>query len=219
MKKSFALGMIGLAALAGSAQAVDTVRARFDSIAPGVLLEYSIDTGGSFQHSFAGQFNWTRDNVMPGTYAGLQGQFATFCIEITQRVDFNNTYDFFVDTVSSSPIGAPMGAAKAGQLAELFGRFFGGLSSNDQYAAFQIAIWEITTDNATDVTSGLFQIRNNAVVSGLANSFLAALNGQGPTMNLLALQSRTAQDQIFVPAPGALALAGLGGLLAARRKR
>jgi hypothetical protein len=219
MKKSFAIGMIGLAALAGSAQAVDTVRARFDSIAPGVLLEYSINSGGSFQFSFAGQFNWTRDNVMPGTYAGLQGQFATFCIEIGQRVDFGNTYDFFVDTVASSPIGTPMGAAKAGQLAELFGRFFGGLTTNDDYAAFQVAIWEITTDNSTDVTSGLFQIRNNAVVSGLANTMLGALNGTGPTMNLLALQSRTNQDQIFVPAPGALALAGLGGLLAARRKR
>jgi len=38
-------------------------------------------------------------------------------------------------------------------------------------------------------------------------------------MNLLALTSREFQDQVFVPTPGALALAGMGGLLISRRRR
>lgn len=171
--------------------------------------------------------NWTRDGVMPGTYAGLQGDFQTFCIEVTQNVAFNTSYEYHVVNTENAPtidpfFSLPMGAFKAGMLSELFGRFYSGLTTGSDYGAFQMAIWEIVYEmgeTPLNVDSGRFQIRNAAPEQAMANAMLGAINGEGPTMNLLALTSREFQDQVFVPTPGALALAGMGGLLISRRRR
>lgn len=215
------------AALAPSALAVDTVRATFNSVNPNASCEFSADFGGTFKGTLAGGMNWTRDNMSPGTYAGLQGDFRTFCIEVTQNVAFGNSYEYFVVDTKDAPtfdpaFSLPMGAFKASQLSELFGRFYSGLTTGSDFGAFQMAIWEIVYEmgeTPLNVDNGRFQIRNAATEQAAANAMLGALTGQGPTMDLLALTSREFQDQVFVPTPGALALAGMGGLLISRRRR
>jgi len=213
--------------LASMASAVDTVRATFNSVAPNTSCEFSADFGGTWKGTLAGGMNWTRDGVMPGSYAGLQGDFRTFCIEVTQNVAFGNSYEYHVVNTENAPtvdptFSLPMGAFKAGQLSELFGRFYSGLTTGSDYGAFQMAVWEIVYEVAQtplNVDNGRFQIRNAASEQAMANTMLGALTGQGPMMNLLALTSREFQDQVFVPTPGALALAGMGGLLISRRRR
>lgn len=214
-----------VAGVCGSALAADTVRATFNSVSPGVGCEFSTNSGGGWTGTIAGSMNWTRDVMNPGTYSGLQGNFSSFCIEVTQHVGFGGSYQYFQNTVANGPYPAdinfnlPMGNTKAGQLAELFGRHYAGLASNTDYGAFQMAVWEIVYDNGTDVNAGQFQIRNAATEQALANAWLQSIDGMGPMMGgLFVLSSADAQDQI-VPGPGSLALMGVSGLLASRRRR
>lgn len=210
-----------LFAACGSALGAETVRATFNSVSPSVGCEFSIDFGGTWTGTLAGGMNWTRDGMNPGTYAGLQGDFRTFCIEVTQQVGFGNSYEYFVVDPSDAPTFEPMGAFRASELSELFGRYYGSLVTNSDFGAFQMAIWEVVYEigeTPLNVNDGRFQIRNAAVEQNMANAMLASLNGTGPMMSLVALTNREYQDQI-VPAPASLALAGLGGLIGLRRRR
>jgi len=215
---------IAVAITCGSALAVDTVRATFNSVSPSVSCEFSTNSGGSWTGTLAGSMNWTRDNVTPGTYSGLQGSFSSFCIEVTQHVAFGGTYTYDVTMTPNAPtpdinFNLPMGNTKASQLSELFGRYYSSLAGNTDFGAFQMAVWEIVYDTGTSVSNGVFQIRNAVPSETLANTWLGSLDGSGPLMGgLFALSNREAQDQI-VPAPGVLALAGAGGLLVTRRRR
>lgn len=216
--------IITISAACGSALAADTVRATFNSVSPSVSCQFSTNSGGSWTGTLAGSMNWTRDNVSPGTYAGLQGNFSSFCIEVTQHVAFGGTYTYDVTMTPNAPtpdinFNLPMGNTKASQLSELFGRYSSSLAGNTDFGAFQMAVWEIVYDNGTNVNAGVFQIRNAAASEALANTWLGTLDGSGPMMGgLFALSNRDQQDQI-VPGPGGLALACAGGLLVARRRR
>ncbi|MBX3379853.1 MAG: hypothetical protein KF805_07140 [Phycisphaeraceae bacterium] len=218
---------VAMAVSGTSVFAADTVRATFDSISPGVSCQFSTDYGSTWAGTLAGSMNWTRDNVTPGSYAGLQGNFSTFCIEVTQYVAFGGTYTYDVTPTPDAPtpdinFNLPMGNAKASMLSELFGRYRSGLASNSDFGAFQMSVWEIVyenLDNGLDVNTGLFRIQGAATEQALANTWLSSLDGTGPMMGgLFALSNREVQDQI-VPGPGSLALAGVGGVLAARRRR
>lgn len=221
--KTQSLALIaGLAVMASGASA--TVIATYVDTNPGNWGNVSIDSGVTFTGSVkAGQFNWVKTG---GTFGGLaNGAFATFCIEVQQGILPGNSYTFNIDTVANAPqpmnnpLSAPMGAFKADRISELYGRFFGLLSTNDQYAAFQLAIWDIIYDLGTGVTNGIFQAANFGAAIPLADNWLAQLDGTGPRFaGLYALVSDDHQDQI-VPTPGSLALLGLGGLIAARRRR
>ena len=216
--------IITISAACGSALAADTVRATFNSVSPSVSCQFSTNSGGSWTGTLAGSMNWTRDNVSPGTYAGLQGNFSSFCIEVTQHVAFGGTYTYDVTMTPNAPtpdinFNLPMGNTKASQLSELFGRYSSSLAGNTDFGAFQMAVWEIVYDNGTNVNAGVFQIRNAAASEALANTWLGTLDGSGPMMGgLFALSNRDQQDQI-VPGPGGRALACAGGLLVARRRR
>ncbi|MBS0190116.1 MAG: hypothetical protein U0573_01180 [Phycisphaerales bacterium] len=225
MKNRIAIVIAASFVAGGAALGAETIRATFDSVSPGVGCQFSTDSGSSWTGTIAGGMNWTRDNMNPGSYAGLQGNFTTFCIEVTQHVAFGGTYEYFQNTVANGPFPAdinfnlPMGDTKAAMLSELFGRYRNSLASNSDYGAFQMSVWEIVYDNGASVSSGVFQIQGAAAEEALANTWLSSLDGSGPMMGgLFALSSREYQDQI-VPGPGSLALAGAGGLLAMRRRR
>lgn len=213
-------GLAGVCSLASAA----TVQATYLGTSPGVWGMVSLDSGVSFMGPVkAGQFNWNRTG---GDYTGLTGTFATFCIEVHQDVYPSNNYTYNVNTVSNAPLpvnilyGTPMGAIKADRISELYGRFFGGLSTNDDYAAFQLAIWDFVYDGGGSVGTGVFQASGFGAAMAQADAWIAAVDGTGPRMaGLGALSSDDWQDQIFTPAPGSLALIGLGGLVASRRRR
>ncbi|MBS0187987.1 MAG: PEP-CTERM sorting domain-containing protein [Planctomycetes bacterium] len=224
MKISTIAAVAGIAGVCSLASAAFTVQATYIDTNPGVWGKVSLDSGVNYEGPVkAGQFNWQRTG---GTYSGLQGTFATFCIEVHQDIFPGNNYTYDVNTVANAPLpinllyGTPMGAVKADKISELYGRFYSGLASNDDYASFQIAIWDIIYDNGDGVNNGIFRAINFGVALGQADAKIAAIDGTGPRMSGLgALSSDDWQDQIFTPTPGSVALLGLGGLVAMRRRR
>lgn len=219
--------VLGTAAIAagvmftGQAQA-GFVTATLNSIAPVVNVEVSSNTGANFVTVRAGLNNFTGAPTNP---AGLDGPFTAFCIDFSQTISLGGTYtDYTISPLANAPTPPlpphqPMGPVIADQISELWGRFRLGLSSNEDYAAFQVAIWELIYDNNKTVTTGDFQLRNNATVAGIAQGFINAIDGLGPReAGLFALTSGSTQDML-VPAPGAGMLLGAAGLVAVRRKR
>jgi hypothetical protein len=142
------------------------------------------------------------------------------------------TYDVMPLAMGSSVTGG-LGAAKADSLGELLGAVYPDFSqtlANDQYAALQIAIWEITRENVAsfgyDVATGDVQFSgSNATILGLANTYLAQVDGIGErARGIRALVNERRQDMLVqfpVPEPGSLALAlmGLGAVYGTRRRQ
>lgn len=108
--------------------------------------------------------------------------------------------------------------------------------TNQQAAAFQLVIWELAFEDggALAAAAGLggyasllandsFEVTNSiaaGVASNLETFFSWAFNGD-KLGGLRAMSSQTAQDQLIViplPAGGAMALAGLAGVAARRRR-
>ncbi|HEY7118293.1 MAG TPA: hypothetical protein VH475_17020 [Tepidisphaeraceae bacterium] len=172
---------------------------------------YTLD--GTKDYALAGAYNWTRAAANPGTYAGRPnpGQtFAAFCLEPDQEFPSGTNVGYtVVDLASSPPSGSshgPMGAAKADQVRELWGRFHAGIGTdNNKAAAFQMAMWEIVTDTGKDLTKGAFvadtSSASGAAIEQQAQAWLNQLTGCGPKANLLALSSCTDQDQVFEVPP------------------
>jgi len=218
-----AVAILGTTMALSSLAGADVITARFDEVAPGRGVSFSIDSGGSFSGTQAGSFRWTR---LGGDYAGsgASGSFTTYCIELSQHISYGSTYDYTTRAADLSPVpGSGMGADRAALLSELFGRFYvPQFTSNDEAAAFQVAIWEITHDDGLSLNAGLFQIEDEGSLSLTAQSWLDALDGSGPRLQLLAMTSEIAQDQIFVvPAAssaGLMLVASVFGCSSRRRR-
>jgi hypothetical protein len=152
--------------------------------------------------------------------------FLTFCTEIEQ---WAGSGQYTLTTVPNAPKpGAGMGQAKADALYALYNATGGGqVSTNKQAAAFQALIWLIVYDfdgsdsNTLDLNSG------NVKISGIDSSAFNQLkglvldSGRDTSMgNLRVLSSPDRQDQLMlIPLPGPAALAGLGLLGVALRRR
>lgn len=217
------------------------------------------DANNSFSYSnaVAGQLNWRATAAVPGVTTGPNHAFGTFCIEIPRNVYLGSTYTLTPTPLADLPTSRnpAMGPLKAAQIEALWAQWRGTLDTGTaaqvaaNYAAFQLAIWEIEYENSTTyrVNTGNFRATNTAANPGittLANSYLNAIqgynvlvggqlqNGSGQTIaraNLMGLRltgagGTDAQDQIAevqpTPAPPALVLV-LSGLpfLAVRRLR
>lgn len=218
--------LVGVMGMAAAAQAgFDTLCATFNSVNPGSNGQYSLNSGANWQGTgTAGLFNWTRTS---GTYAGAQGNFMSFCTELGENVAYGSNYCYEVKALEMAPsnIGG-MGAAKAAQVRELFGRFytpaFGSVLSADRATAMQLSIWEIVFENggALDLTAGNAQFTNdNGAAVALAQAYLAALDGTGPMNNDVVVMSAAGVQDHIIPAPGTMALMGMGVIVAGRRRR
>jgi hypothetical protein len=161
----------------------------------------------------------------------------TFCVEPDQGVPTTlQTYD--VRPVEDGPQGTswlsgPLTATQANALRELWGRFFDPIwittgfpdPENDNAAGFGVAIKEIIYESAAnplDATAGRFRLDPaDAIVAGVANTYLAQLTGDsGFFADLRLLTNPDYQDFLVqVPEPATLVLMTLGGLMVLKLRR
>ena len=211
-------------ALASNASAgFDTLSATFDGVSPSSRADYSLDGGDHWNESRAGVFNWTRTG---GSYRTAD-QFTAFCIELGEHISggTNYTYDIVGLEDGTDSMGG-MGTTRANLIRELFGRFstpaFDEPLSERKAVALQLCIWEIVheTRSSLDLARGHARFSSsNEAAFHLAQEYLKDLTGDGPRdYTVVAMRAAGVQDQI-IPAPGAVALAGLGLLAAGRRRR
>ena len=201
----------------------DTICATLNGVNPGSGVSYSLNSGSDWANTTAGLFNWTRTS---GDYAGAQGDFLSFCTELGENVGNGNNYCYDVVSLEIAPSNGAMGAAKADQVRELFGRFytpaFGSVLSTDAATAMQIAIWEIVFENggSLDINGGNTRFGSgNGSALVLADTYLKSIDGTGPrNLDIVVMSADGVQDQI-IPTPGTLALLGMGALAAKRRRR
>jgi hypothetical protein len=193
------------------------------------------DGGAAGVLDFQGPTHLAQGTV--GFFPGISGQpgsFNTFCMQATQDLISPHMYTVLYATPStmSSWDSTPNlngTTTMATTLLELFGAFFDGLgtannpafggfgtSVNDQYAAFQDAIWDL---EGNTVPSTLVP----ADVYNLTQYFLAN-PGTTEATNVVIFSDPAGQDQISVidpvPAPPGALLAVIGavGLVGFRRR-
>lgn len=233
MKTAALFAVVAAAACAGSAFAAATVNVKFNGTAAGQNVQVSYF--GSTKNVFAGQLKHTLSGAT-GSYAWTNKQWLTYCTDLAQYVT-SSTKSYTFDTLPNMPGNAPMGADKAQVVQNLF-NFANGAQvatgiTGDYAAAFQLAVWEIVTDYSPSnslaglsLTSGNFKAKNTsggALSSNITNIFntmmAGAFSSMSTSVQVLGVSSCDYQDQIFqVPAPGSLALLGLGGLCMKRRR-
>lgn len=201
----------GLLALACGPLRADTIEAKFNSVANGGVLA-TLTLNDQQGHTttasgYVGEYLWTQTAGTPTL--GNGGSFATFCIEITQDINFGGSYGYDLIPVADAPRPSSywtptggMGATDATQISQLWAAHIGDVNTADTAAAFQFAVWEIIYGNELTInpysSSQGSQVANDVT---LANSWLTGLSGTGA--NLIALSSNYAdspnpdsQDQI-----------------------
>jgi len=225
-----ALSSVVVAGLASAASAA-YVNATFTGVTPGVNVNISDTANSISMGTQAGGFNFTRTGGT-ATDPYLTGSYVTFCIDLVKHVTASNNYAWNQTSLDMAPtptgggVNYPMGATKADLLGRLWGAHRSGLSTNVEFGAFQLAVWEIVFENSLvlDVLNGNFTVSggdaDSASARTLANTWLSTVGSKPAYGGVYALTGGQdgPQDQL-VPNPGSLALCGLGGLVLARRRR
>ncbi len=222
-----------LATVAGTAAATD-VQLRF--LETGAGRNVSVTLNGDTNTFFAGQLIHEVQTSSAPTLS-VDGRITTFCVEIEERT--NGSFDTFAvsvldDQVIPAAVGAT-GSARTQAALDVADAFYAiaadAAATNNEAAAFQLLLWEIVYDY--DPTAGLSSIdpttgnltlaRGNgdplwSAVDSLIDTFSAAIGSNSTSRAFSLLTNNGKQDQI-VPTPGSIALLGLVGLTAARRRR
>jgi hypothetical protein len=190
--------------LAGICRA-DTIQATFQSVDyGGTLVTVTLNPvpGGSpYQVTgIAGEYHW-QEVAGSSPVLGNNGSFDTFCVELTQDINFNQppyTYTT-TDALSLAPEPGdgfgPMGDLKADLIRELWSADIDNVIDNTSATEFQFAVWDIIYGTSLHVDS------SNQSLLNAAQGWVSALDqtGNGPQDNVLALTSggvNGAQDQI-----------------------
>jgi hypothetical protein len=175
-------------------------------------------TGGSYNY-WAGAITWTTAQNTP--IAGLTnsgGQFNAFCIELTQNA--GNPETFHAQSLASLPSSLNgMGGTKAQYLEALWAEQYNTKTMTSlQYAAFQLAVWDIVYDNQTNGKyhingtnsdgSGFYMtgtsLTDTSTAAGLANEWLGEINlKDAGSVNLAGLLGVGGyQDMVVQLSPG-----------------
>lgn len=216
MRRHFAALVV--LAIAGTAMGADTIRM---SQGP-----FSAGNGGEFvAQPLTGNVGVVG---LPADIAA--GTFETFCVEENELFRPGDVYNFVINTgavqggvAGQDPPGSGFDPLDA-RTAYLYHHFRYGTLGLFDYGAgrqasaadLQQAIWYIEQEGGTN---NYFVALAEAAIGAGAWSGI----GDVRVLNLSNGEFPNAQDQLtivqFIPTPGAVALMGMGGLLAARRKR
>lgn len=240
MRKGYCVAIVGAAAMTmgglSSTASANTIDLSFDGL---VFGNSSLTARSTLNSSnfYAGAMQWSEIGN-PGN------SFTTFCLEVTQLVSSTSTYTITSLAGELDPIptldSGGMGETRARLMQSLFDNHYGSaLNSAFESAAFQLAVWEIVYEDTLDqsgdvmfdVTSGTHRITGGSVLNNNSMLGLSAvdqaniwLNGLSDTdvTTLQALTSGNSQNQVRMiplPGPAGMAMAGLLGLAAVRRRR
>lgn len=244
MKMRFVRLLASLAAVAlfACAARAGSVEYQFNSVTNGgiALTPYMGSTAMSGA-GVVGQYNWTI--IGPSSLGPIGMNFSTFCIDIPQDIALNGQYDYTLTDPSNAPkpvstyMNGPMGADNASALGRLWAADIGNVlnatsvaNELEAAAAFQLAVWKITYNEAPDNINTNDALDNltiqlytpnitlqNQINTDAFNWASGALSSSGPGAPLIALSSLTAQDQITMaptPAAGIAGLALMAGIFA-----
>ena len=173
------------------------------------------------------------------TSNGVTSSFLTYCTDLAQSFSWNTNYSYTLVANGSANGFTTRQADLLGKLYTLTGR---GVDTTDESAAFQLAVWEIVTESASNklnILNGSFQLVTGASdpQRSLAGSWLDNISSSSARSSFDAtrLYSSVAQDFVVfaerpltgngipgaVPEPASYGLVGLAllGLAAASRRR
>jgi hypothetical protein len=231
MIRSLALIACGIAAPIASA---DTIDAAFLGTQAGQNVRTIL--AGNTRDVFSGQILYSLANGT-GAAAALSGNYVTFCSELTELVNAATLgYEVFEIPASSFPNASPLNADRTQAVANLYAAYGDTAISTGDAAfasAFQITVWEIIYDfdpgmgmSSIDVGAGSLTVTNTDTsalapsIAAYVSAFASAAVTPGSQNGLFSIRNSGAQDQIvLVPAPGSIALLGISGLVAGRRRR
>jgi len=136
--------------------------------------------------------------------------FVAWCIDLAEYLKLPNTY-----TQSASPFTSMV----TENLSRLFTGFVEQIDTGVESAAFQVAIWELISDDNIDLSSGEFLVASNEPVKTQAQSYLDDLSIFDANYDLDFYLADGTQDLLTgtpspvpLPAAGLLLLGGLGAL-------
>ena len=150
--------------------------------------------------------------------------FITFCLQMTQYIDFTTT--FSVHSISTATDDAAGPDVLEAQTAFLYTMMRNGTLSGYDHStaaanALQKSFWyfegEITANPDLEIGNDydFVSLANNAVSSGAWSGL-----GNVRVLNIFYPNGARAQDQLFmVPEPTTLAMMGMGGVMAVFRRR
>lgn len=152
------------------------------------------------------------------TESGTDNDWLAFCVDLFQH--FGAPADF---TVNAGLFGQTV----VDRLDKLYTNYFDTVTNDTRAASFQLAIWEIVSDDDLDLRSGQFSVANNS--RWLRRTTNRLLNGlddlNGGDYQLTFYENDEYQDLVVgnltpvpLPATGLLLLVGLGAMGVARRK-
>lgn len=208
MKTSKLLIAIGALALAAAKLNAQTITATLATVDPGVGVTGTMD------------FGVDPVNVEMAYPSGVLDftTFKAFCVEPLQGISYGQTLIYQVQDSSL--------LTNSGAISRLIGGYLASTKTDQQAAAVQWAIWELTneTTKAPSLTDGNVRITGGVAdqsIATLANQYLASINTYTPA-SITFLTNDTYQNVVTwnaVPEPASVGLVGLSGLLVLGRRR
>jgi hypothetical protein len=197
---------VAFAALQAQGQ---NLTATLNGISPGLTLKGTWNNGEFVYDYPAGVMNFTDE--------ASDTDFSAFCVEPLQGLSYEETLTYQVQN--------PLSLANYDTIARLVGGYIASTGSDQDAAAVQWAIWEVTTESllSQSLFDGSIRIIGPAGESTalLANQYLANVKNYTP-VTLTYLRNESRQDVVswnVVPEPASAVLAGLSGLVLLRRRR